>query len=138
MAAFLDPLITQDVDATRDRLVEPLHYQTDVVPGLVITVPAGFVTDRSSIPRLPLVYLMVGGKGRRAAIPHDWLYENHGHYHGTVDADGDGVFDPESPALTRRQCDAIFYEAVRLTHGPLVAWTMYLGVLAGGWWRWGQ
>lgn len=138
MAGWLDPLVTEDVDARRDRLVLPFRYQTDVVAGLVLTVPAGFVTDRSSVPRLPLIYLMAGSRGRKAAIHHDWLYEGAGRYLGTVDHHGDGVYDPTGPRLTRATADAIFHEAVTLTDGRFVAAVMWAGVRAGGWAAWGD
>jgi hypothetical protein len=149
MAEFLLPLLTQDLDGVRARLIAPLRYATDVVPGLVLEVPAGFVTDFSSVPRVPLAYWLVGGKGRRASVPHDWGYELGGVVAGTVDADGDAVPAPGSPRLTRAQWDAIFFEALRLTYpardlGPYArwalardAWLMWAGVRAGGWARWG-
>jgi hypothetical protein len=40
-----------------------------------ITVPAGFETDLASVPRLPLAYALFGGRARRSAILHDFLYE---------------------------------------------------------------
>lgn len=135
MPRFLDPLITEDVDNVRARLVQPLRYETQVVP-LVITVPTGFVTDFSSVPRIPLAYLLVGGKARRAAVIHDWLYLGHGRPDGIIQG-GEAVF-PDQTALTRAECDAVFFEAVQLTHGTKDAWIMWTGVRLGGWWRWGQ
>ena len=39
-------------------------------------IPAGSTTDLASVPRLPLAYSLFGGRGRRAAILHDYLYEH--------------------------------------------------------------
>lgn len=60
---------------TKDRtLVEPLVYFSALL-GMVITVPAGFVTDYASVPRAPLTYWLFGGVGDEAAVVHDFLYE---------------------------------------------------------------
>lgn len=40
-----------------------------------IVVPAGFETDLASVPRLPFTYALFGGRARRSAILHDFLYE---------------------------------------------------------------
>lgn len=40
-----------------------------------LTVPRGFITDLASVPKfLPLSRSFLGGKARRAAILHDYLY----------------------------------------------------------------
>jgi hypothetical protein len=58
------------------RLNAPFVYQSDVA-GQTFTVPAGFVTDLASVPRLPLVYLLAGGTANEASVVHDWLYSTH-------------------------------------------------------------
>lgn len=44
----------------------------------IIRVPAGFMTDFASVPRLPLIYLAYGNKAHLPAIPHDFLYSEGG------------------------------------------------------------
>ena len=39
-----------------------------------VIVPEGFVTDLSSIPRLPGIYLMLNGYSDVAGVVHDYLY----------------------------------------------------------------
>jgi hypothetical protein len=39
-----------------------------------IIIPADFVTDFASVPRLPFAYLLYGGIGNRAGVVHDALY----------------------------------------------------------------
>lgn len=51
------------------QLGEPLHYHG-------FTVPAGFVSDLDSVPRIPFVYSRYKGRTVRAAILHDYLYRN--------------------------------------------------------------
>jgi hypothetical protein len=82
-------------------------------PDGLVTVPAGFQTDFASVPRLPVVYLLVGGRARYASCVHDFLYSKSG--------------------VSRRDADAVFYEAACLGGGskPL-SWLMWLGVRLGG------
>lgn len=47
-------------------------YQSDVIGTLC--VPRGFRTDFASVPRLPVAYLLAGGKANAAAVVHDWMY----------------------------------------------------------------
>jgi len=39
-----------------------------------LTAPAGFITDLASVPRIPLVYWLVGGRANHAAVIHDYCY----------------------------------------------------------------
>jgi hypothetical protein len=82
---------------------------------LVIHVPHGFVTNFASVPRLPFAYLLFGGRGNRAAVVHDYLYE-------------------PPTAHPREWCDEVFYAGLRAI--PEIteeaARAMYAGVRAGG------
>ncbi|MHB1125252.1 MAG: DUF1353 domain-containing protein [Ramlibacter sp.] len=87
------------------------------VAGCVIFVPAGFVTDLASVPRLPFAYLVVGGKGKKAAVVHDLLYTTR--------------------RFSREVADAVFREALLASgYSHVVAGIMYAGVRAGGWVGW--
>lgn len=37
-------------------------------------VPAGFITDFDSVPRIPIFYMVFKGRTTNAAIVHDYLY----------------------------------------------------------------
>lgn len=37
-------------------------------------IPAGFITDLDSVPRVPLAYDVFKNRTRLAALAHDWLY----------------------------------------------------------------
>ncbi len=52
---------------------DPLVYKSDVA-STIIKVPAGFVTDLASIPRLPLVDLLLNGLVDEPSVVHDYLY----------------------------------------------------------------
>lgn len=41
--------------------------------GRTWAVPAGFVTDFASVPRLPLMYWLAGDTAHMSAVLHDWL-----------------------------------------------------------------
>jgi hypothetical protein len=87
MSRFLTPLQVQEVDefANLWKLLAPLRYQSDLL-GRVVEVPAGFVTDFASVPRLPFVFLAEGGKGDQAAVAHDWAYSTRFVDRATADA----------------------------------------------------
>jgi hypothetical protein len=102
-----------------DKLEQPLAFYSALLDAQ-ITAPAGFHTDYASVPRLPFAYLVVGGKGRKAAVIHDFLYSG-GMVYGMP--------------LKRDEADAVFAEALKATgYGPTVVNLMYAGVRLGGWW----
>ena len=53
-------------------LTEDCIYQSDLTENIV-TVPAGFVTDLASIPRIFRFLIIKNGRHRPAAIVHDYL-----------------------------------------------------------------
>lgn len=80
---------------------------------LKISVPSSMVSDGPSVPRVPLLYLLFGNKGKRAAVVHDWLYR--------------------CMLLPRAMCDSIFEEAL-IDSGKykFTSAGMYVGVRIGG------
>lgn len=94
------------------KLLAPLVYHSDLI-GRIVTVPAGFVTDYASVPRIPVAYLLAGGCADAAAVVHDWLYTTH--------------------EVDRATADAVFREAILAGGEPRWrAWLMWLGVRIGG------
>ena len=75
MSAFLSSLDVRVMDDCGPRprmmLLEPLHYQSDVI-GIVV-VPRFFAFDGASIPVGPLSTGLIGWPGVRAAAVHDYL-----------------------------------------------------------------
>lgn len=87
---------------------EPLVYRSDVA-STIIKVPVGFVTDLASVPRLPLIYILLNDIANQAGVIHHYLYSV-----GT---------------LSRVLADRVLYEAYVLTSVP--AWkasAIYAGV----------
>lgn len=113
MSKFLTDLRVKSLNDREWLLLDDLVYASDVMGGL-ITVPTGFITDLASVPRLPLAYLLAGGKANRPAVVHDFLY---------VELIG-----------TRAQADAVFLEAMEVDGQ---SWwrrrLMYTAVRLGGW-----
>jgi hypothetical protein len=106
--------LTRDASADRRgtwKLLNALVYVSDIAGA--ITVPAGFLTDFASVPRLPVAYLLAGDCGHAAAVLHDFLYTTH--------------------QVDRSTADAVFKEALITGDEPgWRAWLMWLGVRLGG------
>lgn len=79
MSRFLTPLRVEEVDDKSSdgrgswRLLEALAYESEALSATV-TVPAGFITDFASVPRIPVAFLLCGDVGHKAAVVHDFLY----------------------------------------------------------------
>lgn len=98
------------------QLLTPLVYIDS--KGIEFKVPAGFMTDLASIPRLPLVWLAWGDRAHRPAVLHDYLYRL------------DSV-----PIVERSLADYLFREAIISTGASAwkIAYPMWMGVRLGGW-----
>ena len=82
MSSFTRPLKTESLpDGKHKRVLEPFRFWLeDVGSGNHIVVPAGFISDGASIPRVvwPLVGSPWMGRYVQAAILHDYLYYKNG------------------------------------------------------------
>lgn len=122
MSSFLSPLRAEDFDdgSNRRKLLEPIIYHVGSLQSTdKIVIPAGFVTDGGSVPRILWPIVDPWGKASKAYILHDWLYH--------------------TGERSRLVSDAILMEAmevsgVSFTQRKLV----FLGVRIGGWYAWGQ
>lgn len=114
-------------------LAPPLRYASDLL-GQTIVIPAEFVTDLASVPRLPFIWLAVGGRGPRSSVIHDFPYQF-------------GYWVVETPSglralvVSKATTDAVFHESLLADPisgaGPVRAWEMWAGVrlnLHGGFW----
>jgi hypothetical protein len=97
-------------------LTAPLVYQSDVAK-MTFTVPAGFITDLASVPRVPIAYLLAGGTSNEASVVHDFIYSTH--------------------PVDRATADAVLKEASAVTGVPAWRrWIMWAGVRLGGGSHW--
>lgn len=100
-------------DDTVFVLTKDLVYVSRIYGGRFV-VPAGFVTDFASVPRIPVVYMVFGNRAHREAVVHDYLYQTH--------------------LVKKTTADRIFLEAMKARGKSLwVRWGMYAGVTVGGW-----
>jgi len=122
----------------RYQLTRPLIYKSNNI-GFII-VDEGFVTDLDSTPRVPIFYMLLGDRGKAAAVLHDKLYTPP---HESIP----GV------TVTRAMADKVIrgatYESLRIGYpetvmdsvlNVLCLWVAY-GIWAGvrlfGWRHWG-
>lgn len=93
------------------KVLQDLEYNYN---GISITVPEGFITNFASVPRIPIIFELVGDRGHSAAVVHDYLYS--------------------TAILSRKDCDKVLLQALRRTEvGKPRSILMYLGVRAFGW-----
>ncbi|EDV9907329.1 DUF1353 domain-containing protein [Salmonella enterica subsp. enterica] len=76
MSRFTTPAILEMLDHFLWRVYEPFAFYLSDDESDVIEVPAGFVTDLASVPRIFWTLLPPDGKYAKAAIIHDYLYDN--------------------------------------------------------------
>ena len=126
MSAFLDPLRVRLIGPGRWMLEGRFRFQSDAA-GCIIEVPAEFITDFASVPRLPFAFWIAGGRCPQAAVPHDLLYQH--------------------PDWENRElADAVFLEAAGITQpeygieaeNSAVRELMWTGIRVCGWRAWHQ
>ena len=133
MSAFLDRLQAEQTDWRMGRSVwitlAPLRYRSDRLNAEVV-IPARFVTDFASVPRLPLAWLLAGGRGTRSAVLHDFPYQ-FGYW---LTSEGERL------TVKRGLVDDVFRESLPADPisgaGAVMAATMYAAVRIGGWPSW--
>jgi len=119
LAAFSTPLDARADDSDKIwMLLSPLVYESDSVGR--IEVPEGFCTDLSSVPRVPIIYMLWGGRLHYEGVLHDFLYR--------IDC---------PVQVSYGQANWVFYEAATARGKPgYIKRPMYIGVCAGGWPHW--
>ncbi|HGP2813971.1 TPA: DUF1353 domain-containing protein [Salmonella enterica] len=75
MSRFTTPAILEMLDHYRWRVYEPFEFYLSDDNSDVISVPAGFVTDLATVPRIFRTLMPPDGKYAKAAIIHDYLYD---------------------------------------------------------------
>ncbi len=110
---FLQPLRAEKLTGKWWKFLDWFGYYSKRSES-TIYVPPGFVCDFASVPRLPVMYWMFGGKADGPAAIHDILYR--------------------WPFTGRIEADKIFNEAMR-TDGKWFStrWPMTGAVMTFGW-----
>ena len=110
-------LLTDGPTGREVMVMDDIRYCFNRWLGFSVTVPKGFVSDLTTVPRILWRLIPPHGRYRAAAILHDYLYK-------------------EQKPL-RRTVDEIFNVVMkRLGVGYWQRWLLYAGVRIGGWWAW--
>jgi hypothetical protein len=67
---FEGAFVTQIIDDKWAMLKEPVIFKSPLFDD-EFTSEIGFITDFASVPRVPVLYMFLGGRGKRAATNHD-------------------------------------------------------------------
>lgn len=120
-------VVVEQLDERRWRLVETVHYTGDRD---TYEIPAGYVTDFASVPRVAVWLIPVFGRYTLPAILHDRLLTDYLPAGAISSVDADGLF-----RRAMREMDV----------PPVRRWLMWTGVRWGalfsrhgrraGWWR---
>ncbi|EJM4065869.1 DUF1353 domain-containing protein [Salmonella enterica] len=76
MSRFTTPAILELLGHFNWRVHEPFAFYLSDDESDEIEVPAGFITDLATVPRIFWMLLPPDGKYAKAAIIHDYLYDN--------------------------------------------------------------
>lgn len=115
------------------RLSEGLLYHSAALQCWLL-FPEGFVTNWSSVPRLPLVYLWCGDRVYEPAGAHDFLYTTHCLLVVVLDEATGRVLSEELRPVDRETSDGLFLEMLLLDDGvdEATAHAMHAAVRLGG------
>lgn len=116
---FQTPLRVEEVGQAHGRTVYRLLDRLDYMSGsgVLYSCPVNMLTDWESLPRLPVISWLLGGRPvHRAATLHDYLYRK-----------------DSTPHVEREEADALFLEAMLSTGlSRVFAMPFYWGVRIGG------
>lgn len=124
---FLDPLELEYMDGRRWKLTKAFDYRLGQPLGAeYVRVPAGFVTDFASIPKILWNVLPPTGPYGKAAVIHDWLYQRQ-------------AIMPTLRLCDQAEADRVLLEAMGVLDVSYVArLTIYAGVRVGGSFTWNR
>lgn len=116
---FVGSLQLEEIAESDDfRLLRGVDYLSNNA-SVLVRVPIGFRTDLASIPPFLRPFFNRNGKSKKAAVVHDFLYSDE--------------VDVFNRALSRKECDLVFYEAlIECKVAEFKARLFYYGVRLGG------
>ncbi len=117
MSQYLDPLTVTEISDSIFAIADhDFRYLSDLAVRQ-FNVPVGFFTDFASVPRLGVIYALLGDRAHEPAVIHDWLYY--------------------AAVTTRAMADAVLMEAMIVSK---ISWwqryPIFWGVRLGGWHAW--
>lgn len=88
-------------------------YESDLIGK--VNILEGFETDLASVPRIPLIYSLWGGRAHREAVVHDYLFRSN-----------------SRPVTTLSTANKVLLEAMTALKKPwYIRYPMYWGVCMG-------
>lgn len=83
MSRFIGDLVVRFISEDKEgrsiwELAQDFAFESTVA-GMTIVAKKGTLTDFASIPRVPILYLAAGDRGHKAAVIHDYLYQEEPH-----------------------------------------------------------
>lgn len=113
---FLTKLRVEAIDSKYVRLTKPFVFVSRVLKdngyGGMVIMPVGFTFDYESIPRIPIVYLLLAHTSKRGGAVHDYLYRK------------DSI-----PIVTRKIADQVYLEImIERKNAKWRRWLKYYGV----------
>lgn len=104
MSQFTTPLIAEFIGKNQWKLYQGFEYHVGSYPSNeVIKIPAGFVTDCASVPRIFWTVISPVDRHAKAAVVHDYVCRQ--------------------KIYKRKKCDLIFKEG--LTVLEIIPWKVY-------------
>ena len=121
---FLTPLFVEVLPSGKTfKLFKQFTWHGPVID---ITVPIGFVTDFASIPRFARMIIPKLGRWNKAAVLHDYLYQNHIVRYKNL-----------TFTVARKQADLIFLDTMKeLGVKKWKRLLMFMSVRLFGWLAW--
>ena len=106
-------------------LKSPLVFRSSILG--VITAPTDFHTDLSSVPRLPIIFMLYGGRAHNEGVLHDLLFRKDA-------ADFIEFKEGLKKRVTFFQANLVFFEAMAARgKRAIVKYGMTTGVFLFGW-----
>jgi hypothetical protein len=103
MSIFITDLCAKLIDDdTIWELEKPLLYQSSLLKTLV-KIPEGFQTDFASIPRIPIIFEILGDTAHREGVLHDYLFRRDAY-----------------PSVSWNMANKALYEAMKCRKKPLI------------------
>ena len=120
MSSFTDPLTVTKLDAQLWRIETAFEFYLDYPDGECISIPEGFETDFTSVPRVFWgLFPPATGNYVQAAVIHDFLSDG-----GAITIDGEVVTIPKGNEINR-----IFLSAMKTLNTPWYKrYTLYYSV----------
>lgn len=115
MSKFNTSLLINQITDVVFELTAPLVYESDILK-CIITVPVGFQSDGASVPRVPIAYILFGGRAHHESVLHDYLF-----------------CKDSKPVVPFMQANRVFLEAMKCRNKNwYIRWPMFSGVVIGG------